>query len=462
MPAPRLAKPKRELLVKRSFTPAERCETKPARLRAFIMSHILCSMFAAAMVAAAAPAAGPARLPAFPGAEGFGAAATGGRGGKVFHVTTLDDAGPGSFRDSVSHGKRVVVFDVAGVIRLKSEVLVASDLTLAGQSAPGQGICLYGQAVSLKGSTNVITRYLRFRAGAGSERGKAALNVTGGGNLIFDHVSLEWGRWGCLAISDAAHDLTVQYCLLGEGLAPQNFGGQLDSAQNATLSHNLWINNQSRTPKCKGNIQYINNVVCNWGEASLVGGHSGAKHHLDIIGNYFIKGPSSEDRFFGQFTGTDNVFQQGNLVDLDTDAQLSGRPVVEEDFNDTKAHPTFVKAEFLHPAIKVTVQDATEACHRVLAGAGCSRHRDAVDNRLAAEAGSFGRKGRMVTEEEWAGGVGTLEGGKPELSSAGDGIADAWKTAHGLDPKAADVAKGDYNHDGYPNLEKYLNDLAGK
>lgn len=399
---------------------------------------------------------------AFPGAEGFGARVTGGRGGAIYHVTKLDDAGPGSFRDAVSKGKRMVIFDVGGIVRLKSNVPVSSDLTLAGQSAPGQGISLYGQSVSFSGASNVVVRYLRFRSGINGERGKCAVNVAGGRDLIFDHDSIEWGRWDCLGLTEGTRGVTVQNCIVGEGLDPQHFGGLVDSVLEVTLSHNLWINNQSRNPKCKGTIQYINNVVYNWGETGLVGGHSGDEHQLDVIGNYFIKGPSSSDRFLGQFTGTDQVFQKGNLADVDCDGQLNGRPVVEEDFNDSKAHPTFAQAEFFHPAVPVTVETAEAACKRVLASAGCSLHRDSVDARLIVEASSFGRKGRIVRDEDAAGGIGKLEGGKPPVSSAGDGIPDAWKSAHALDPKAVEVANADYNHDGYTNLEKYLNELAGK
>ena len=129
---------------------------------------------------------------AFPSAEGFGALATGGRDGEIFHVTNLDDSGPGSFRDAVSKPHRFVVFDVAGVIRLKANVAVASHITLAGHSAPGDGIALYGKSVSFSGSSNVIVRYLRFRQGISGNRGKCSVNLSSGSDMIFDHCSIEW------------------------------------------------------------------------------------------------------------------------------------------------------------------------------------------------------------------------------------------------------------------------------
>lgn len=409
----------------------------------------------------AQPPSSPAPLRAFPSAEGFGALATGGRGGETCHVTKLDDSGPGSFREAVSKPHRIVVFDVGGIIKLDSNVSVSSDITIAGQTAPGEGVAIYGRSVSLSGSHNVIVRHMRFREGIHGDRGKCSINLSGAGNMIFDHVSIEWGRWDCLGVTQGSHTMTFQNCIIGEGLDPQRFGALVDSVTNITLAHNLWINNQSRNPKAKGTIQYINNVVYNWGVTGLVGGHSAADHSLDAVGNYFIKGPSSNDRFAGQFTSTDKVYQQNNLADLDRDGQLNGRPVVEAHFSDSGGSPSFVATPFLHPPVPVTVDAAEVAYRRIVAGAGASLHRDSVDARLISEVTSLGREGKISRDEAEAGGIGELTGGKPTVSTLGDGIPDAWKIAHGLDVKDPRVANGDYNHDGYTNLEKYLNELAG-
>src|SRR6185312_9475382 len=193
---------------------------------------------------------------AFTGAEGFGQFATGGRGGETVHVTTLDDSGPGSFRDAVSKPKRTVVFDVDGTIQLKSNVAVSSDITLSGDTAPGDGITLYGRSTSFSGQNNVIVRYLRFREGINGDKGKCSVNLSSGNNMIFDHCSIEWGRWDCLGLTQGSHDITFQNCIIGEGVDPQRFGSLSDSVTNITYSHNLWINNQSRNPKAKGRIQY--------------------------------------------------------------------------------------------------------------------------------------------------------------------------------------------------------------
>ena len=175
----------------------------------------------------------------------------------------------------MSKPNRTVVFDVGGVIRLKSNVAVSSHLTLDGTDAPGDGITLYGRSVSFSGQNNVIVRYLRFREGIAGDKGKCSVNLSGGGDMIFDHCSIEWGRWDCLGLTQGSHDITFQNCIIGEGVDPQRFGSLSDSVTNITYTHNLWINNQSRNPKAKGRIQYINNVVYNWGVCGLVGGHSG-------------------------------------------------------------------------------------------------------------------------------------------------------------------------------------------
>jgi pectate lyase len=417
---------------------------------------------------AAEPSAPAGPLPAFPGAEGFGALATGGRGGTVYHVTTLADSGTGSFRDAVSRPRRMVVFDVGGVIRLSSNIEISSNITIAGQTAPGQGICIYGRSVSLGGQSNIIVRYVRFREGIAGDRGKKSLGMDGAGNIIIDHCSIEWGRWDDLGITVQSHDVTVQYCLMAEGIHPQSFGALIDSVSRVTLSHNLWMSNESRNPKAKGTIQYINNVVYNWGETGLCGGHSEADHHLDVIGNYFIKGPSSNDRFAGQFYATDHVYQAGNLADLDMDGKLSGQPVEAADFHRSNEKiytlPTFVPEPAMHPPIPVSVDPAPVAFARIVAGAGCSMRRDAVDLRLIDELTSLGRKGKTLphTDEQGealAGGLPGIESGPAAVDSDRDGIPDAWETAHGLDPRdPADAERLDSS--GYTHLEVYLNRLA--
>lgn len=354
----------------------------------------LCGAFFAMSVAAQQN-----QSPAFSGAEGFGQFATGGSGGETFHVTNLNDDGAHSFRDAVSRPRRTIVFDVGGTIRLKSNVAVSSDISILGQTAPGEGITLYGRSVSFSGQSNVVVRYLRFREGIAGDRGKCSVNVAGGRDMIFDHCSIEWGRWDCLGLTQGSRDITVQNCIIGEGLDPQRFGALADSVTNITFARNLWVNNQSRNPKAKGKIQYVNNVVYNWGVCGLVGGHSATEHFLDVVGNYFIAGPNSNARAAGEFTKTDRVFQKGNFVDVDKDGKLNGREMAAADFGRDSNAPTFATNFTVAPLTNVTVQSASAALTNVLAGAGCSLRRDAVDARLIAQVQSFGLHGRVLHAE---------------------------------------------------------------
>ena len=393
-----------------------------------------------------------ADLPAFPGAEGFGAVATGGRGGAVVHVTNLNDAGPGSLREAVSHGNCTVVFDVGGYVVLKSILPSSSDITIAGQTAPGEGIGTRGHEVSFSGSKNVICRYIRFRQGlAAREEKKSAVAMHDAHRIILDHVSIQWGRWDTVDMTDASA-VTLQYCIIGPGVAPQRFGC-LCQSDDVTFSHNLWISNQSRNPKSKGRVQFINNVVYNWGKVGFVGGHSAADHSVDIIGNYFIKGPSSSDTFAGEFAATDRVYVSGNFLSAGRTGALAGRPLAGPDFHGA----TIVDKPW--SALPAGVDSAKDAYRKVAAGAGCSLHRDAVDTRLIDDLTSLGLRGSVVSDPAEMGGFAEIRGGASIKDSNADGIPDTWKLAHGLNPhNPHEALKADAS--GYTMLEVYLNSLV--
>ena len=360
--------------------------------------------FAAVILSAVQFASAQTNL-AFSSAEGFGRFASGGSGGETVHVTTLADSGTGSFRDAVSKPHRLVTFDVGGIIRLKSNVAVSSDISILGDTASSNGITLYGRSVSFSGQKNVIVRYLRFREGIGGDRGKCSVNLSSGADMIFDHCSIEWGRWDCLGLTRGSHDITFQNCIIGEGVDPQRFGSLTDSVTNITYAHNLWINNQSRNPKAKGKIQYANNVVYNWGVCGLVGGHSGADHFQDVVGNYFIAGPNSGSHAVGEFKPTDHVYQKGNRVDGDKDGKLNGRELLPADFGQGEDAPTFVAAPSNGPLENLKIESAESALTNVLAQAGCSLHRDATDTRLIDAVKSFGKNGKIIHSEAEVGGL---------------------------------------------------------
>ncbi|MBW4889949.1 hypothetical protein KXQ82_09490 [Mucilaginibacter sp. HMF5004] len=404
---------------------------------------------------------------AFPGAEGFGRFATGGRGGTVYHVTNLNDTGEGSFRDAVSKPERTVVFDVAGVIKIKDAILAAPKVTVAGQTAPGEGIVVYGNKVGF--STNDIIRYMRFRGSINMSRGACTVVADNCTDVIFDHVTVEWGRWDNFHIKGTTN-ITLQYCLIGEPIDPQRFGALFEDPHNVTVHHSLWIDNHSRNPKAKAGIEYVNNVIYNWGVNGLVGGHSGADHYQDIIGNYFIAGPNSGHAFLGMFTTTDHVYHRGNYVDMNKDGILNGRMVDDTDFVSKKVTPAIivdsnsVKGATLQkqPTFKPNVQadDAVAAYKKVLAGAGASLHRDAVDTRIIGYLKSLGKEGKIFKTEADAGGQGTIAPARALTDTDGDGIPDAWESSHGLDPKNVKDAGKLFGQSGYTNLENYLNSIV--
>ncbi len=392
---------------------------------------------------------------AFPGAEGFGRFAAGGRGYPIYKVTNLQDSGKGSFRDAVSLPRRTVVFDVSGVIRIEGKISAAANITIAGQTAPGEGITVYGNGVSF--SDNTIVRYLRFRGGINMSRGSCTVVADSLKDIIFDHVSIEWGRWDNLHIKKSTN-VTLQYCLIGEGIDPQRFGALLENPENITIHHSLFTGNQSRNPKAKAKIEFINNLIYNWGTSGFVGGHSSADHYQDLVGNYFIGGPSSSAGFLSMFTATDHVYQRGNYVDLNKDGKLNGRLVTDEDFR--KESATLLKEPSLLSQGSVKTHTAAQAFKMVLTEAGSSLKRDAVDLRIIGYLESLGKTGQIFKTEADAGGQPEVKETLSSLiDSDGDGIPDKWELKQKLDPKhAADANK--LSSSGYTNLERYLNSLA--
>jgi len=392
---------------------------------------------------------------AFPGADGFGKKAIGGRGGEVYHVVNLNDSGAGSFRDAVSQPKRTVVFDISGVIKLESKLQIASYITIAGQTAPGDGIVVYGNGVSMTGSNDVIIRYMRFRGSVNMNKGTCTLAADSAHDIIFDHVSVEWGRWDNLHIKES-NNVTLQYCLIGEGINPQMFGALLENPTNLTIHHCLWVDNQSRNPKAKAGIEVINNVIYNWGSNGLVGGHSAADHFQDLINNYFIAGPNSSNVFLGMFSATDHVYHRGNLVDLDKDGKLNGRAVIDSDIINTTA--TLVN-KVQRPCLSETAIESAEVAYKsVILNAGASLKRDEIDNRLIGYVKSIGKTGQVIKSEEEVGGQPAIKMTKAPKDKDGDGIPDEWEKKHKLNSN--DAADGKLiASSGYSNLEEYLNDL---
>ena len=396
----------------------------------------------------------PAQQLAFPGAEGFAAYATGGRGGKVVHVTNLNASGAGSLAEAVSQPNRIVVFGVGGVINItNASITISSNITIAGQTAPGEGITIYGGRIIASGNKNIIIRYLRMRGGKSVAEKKCTLTMDDCENVILDHCDVSWGPWDNVHITNAK-DITFQSCIISEGIEPQRFGAITDGTRNWTICHCLWINNKSRNPKMKCYLQYYNNVVYNYG-MGIIGGHSAADNYQDVMNNYFIAGPNGSQKYFDDWTATDHLYSTGNYFDGNCDGKLNGTLINDHNSATAMSKPYF---NVSHP---MNVMTAAEAYADIVEQVGASRALDSHDRRLMEHLTSLGKKGAFIANEDDIGGIGTLLGGTVSADSDHDGMPDAWEAENGLNVKANDASAYTLGG-GYTNIEHYINSLAAK
>ena len=418
-----------------------------------------------------APAAVQAQPLAFPGAEGFGRYATGGRGGQIYHVTNLNDSGEGSLRDAVSQSNRIVVFDVSGVIKLKSALVFKGNLTVLGQTAPGEGIQVYGNRVSFSGANNLIVQHMRFRMGKGGDSGKDACGIANGHDMIFDHISALWGRDECFSVNwdnkgTEPANITIQNSIIGQGLQSHACGGLMQTNGGVTLYRNLYIENKTRNPKVKGLNQFVNNVVYNWGNGGCyIMGDTEANSWADIENNYFIKGPwDGAGAPFSRGTATFQFYGSGNYYDSNKNGALDGSQYTDtggSTFKNSLNEITGIPKPF--PAIS-NLMTAENALKWIIENVGPTLPvRDEVDQYLIDELKTFGEgttNGISSEKELPHGGTGALYSGEKPLDTDHDGIPDEWEDAHGLNKNdASDAAK--LANDGYANIEKYAHSITG-
>ena len=420
-----------------------------------------------AMLFAPAAVQAQEKLLAFPGAEGFGRYATGGRGGEIYHVTNLNDSGEGSLRDAVSKSNRIVVFDTTGVIRLKSLLVFKGNLTVLGQTAPGEGIQVYGNRVSFSGASNLIVRHMRFRMGIGGDKDKDACGIANGKTMIFDHISALWGRDECFSINpdgkgSRPDSITIQNSIMGQGLQSHSCGGLMQTDKyGVTLYRNLYIENKTRNPKVKGLNQYVNNVVYNWGGGGCyIMGDTEAPSWADIRNNYFVTGPWKGSKPFTRGKAAFQFYGDGNYYDNNNNGKLDGT-LYTENGGSTRVtgldYFTDIPKPF--PAIS-NLMTAEEALHWIIDSVGpCLPARDEVDQYLIDELKSFGTKGStggISSEKELPhGGTGILNKGEKPLDSDNDGIPDEWEKANGLNENDASDAR-EIADNGYANIENYV------
>ena len=451
------------------------------------------------------------KLLAFPGAEGGGCYVTGGRGGKVYHVTTLEDdaKNPGSLRYAVDQkGPRTIVFDVAGTIELKSDLVVNNgDLTIAGQTAPGDGICLRNYCFHIK-TDNVIVRYIRSRLGDDSGAETDAAWARNQKDIIVDHCSFSW------SVDETAsfygvENFTMQWCYITESLAASThvkgahgYGG-LWGGNKASYHHNLLAHHYSRTPRLVGNdefpekclIDMRNNVIYNWGP--VLGCYGGGGGSYNFVNNYYKPGPATNEKpaIAGRITqaGVDDTFFEhgvfylsGNRFDytspyLGSKAQQNakasdednyeGLHIVESEYS-TKDDYIADREFVVRPTTTHTAEIAYE---KVLRYGGCCLRRDAIDERVANDVrtggysyvsgnkGSNGSTGGLIDAPEDVGGyveyTATELEMRNKLDSDGDGIPDNWEDMYGLD--SADPSDALTTHkSGYSWFEYYLSTLV--
>lgn len=415
---------------------------------------------------------------AFPGAEGFGKNTTGGRGGEVLIVTNLNDMGPGSLRDAIrKKGPRIIVFATSGTIALESPLDINNgDLTIAGQSAPGDGICIKNYPVSVKGD-NVIIRYMRFRMGdEKAVQGDAFGANKGVNNIIIDHCSMSWATDECASFY-RNKNFTMQWCIISESLnhsvhakGDHGYGG-IWGGEGATFHHNLIASNNSRTPRFSGStttpntkdelVDFRNNVIYNWGENNIYGGERG---RYNMVNNYFKAGAATQkskaSRIVEPYSPYGKFYVTGNVVE--------GSPAISQNNwagGVQSAHPDSAKVATPFQTAALNPQDAKTAFEQVLQFAGASHKRDKVDARVIAEV----KAGKSVSGKGANGLIDSQKdvGGWPELKMTAapadadkDGLPDAWEKQKGLNPQNASDAKALKLHKVYSNIEVYLNSLV--
>ncbi len=438
----------------------------------------------------------PDGIPAFPGAWGGGMFTPGGRGGRVIEVTTLSDNGPGSLRAALrEQGPRIVVFRIAGVIRLASDLDIENpDITIAGQSAPGDGVCLAGNSLNIN-TRNVIVRHLRVRRGR-PEGGQGSDNV--GGNpqaqVIVDHCSTSWGMdenlslYRCMkplpgggAVKVPVENLTIQWCISSEALNAGNhaFGGTW-GGRDATFHHNLFACNTGRNPSIgmSGEFDYRNNVLFNWRHRTMDGGDETSL--VNVINNYYKPGPATNENMRSTIARIEQrdqyspgrQWEAGNWYPKTpvrpgkwyvAGNMVEGFPEVTADnWKGMQGPEETARVPTPFEGWPVRQETALEAFQSVLAKAGATRpRRDAVDVRIiaAVRSGQVTTGSGIINDPKEVGGYPdySFSPGDVPVDTDHDGMPDEWEKKYGLDPAGASDGSTDIDWDGYTNVEEHLN-----
>lgn len=422
-------------------------------------------------------------LPVFPGAEGFGTRTRAGRGGKVIEVTSLADNGPGTLRDALNDpAPRTIVFRVSGNIELDRPIIVTQPfLTLAGQTAPGDGVCLKNASLVIA-THDVLVQHLRVRPG---NEGKVEPDdndaVTllgthdkikdGAHHVVLDHVSVSWSEDEALSTWFGAHDITICWCIVSEALDQSRHhkghhsAGLLigDGCDHVTVHHTLMAHNGFRNPLISsgGTHDIVNNVIYDPGNLAAEVFDNDSNSFVNFTGNFFRHGRSTEPGLYEiiiNSSGVPKVFAEGNRGPHHPQSGGDDWSLVSFKF-DQKIAPTLYRAQKRFDTWPVTTTSAEVAYEAVLANAGATRpKRDAVDARLVADVRNG--TGAMINSPAQVGGYPHLASGEAPADADHDGLPDEWEKAHQLDPRNAADGSAAAAHDGHTNLEEYLHSLT--
>ncbi|WP_344826830.1 LamG-like jellyroll fold domain-containing protein [Chryseobacterium ginsenosidimutans] len=431
---------------------------------------------------------------AFPEATGFGRYTTGARGAanpQIYLVTNLNDSGPGSFRDAVSQPGRFVIFKVGGIVNLQSIVAVAANTTIAGQTAPGEGIVFLGPRVSFTGANNTIARFLRLRYG-GTSQNQDASGIANGANIILDHMTFTWGTDEVFSVNwdsngTSPDNITIQNSIIGQGMHRHNHsaGGLMQPPPGGKISliGNLYICNKTRNNKIKGINEFVNNVVYNWGnygntyghtqsgEAYIMGGDSAGASYANIINNYFIGGPNTSSTVTTPFSvgnANFNLYGLGNYFDNNKNGALDGALVPQDLTGYPVGDATAIQSAAYDYPMKNPTLSAQGAYDKIVANAGASYpRRDQVDQLMISDLMSKGTTATYVYVQTdlttqfgfTNGGAGHVYGAPAPLDTDNDGMPDAWETANGLNPNVFDALAVSTTYAPYLNIEVYINGL---
>jgi len=420
--------------------------------------------------------AGPAL--AFPGAQGFAQKVTGGRAGAVYHVTNLNDSGAGSFRDAVSASNRIIVFDVGGYVQLLTAVSAKSNLTIAGQTAPGGGIGFRGGEISFASQSNIIMRHVRIRPGSDTaSTDDDALSLYRAHDVIVDHSSMEFAPWNDIdGVSDdwqnyPVTNITFQDSLIADPTG-QQFGAHTESVSSSwSWYRNIFANSHNRNPLAKVNNVFVNNVLYNYSAGYTTHTSTSFKH--DILNNYFIFGPAStgtDDTWF-QIDMNQSIYYLGNLKDTNLNGALDGTTTTPTWYQGTG---TVLTSPWSTETTATPALGAASAARVAISEAG-TLPRDPLDALIISQvmtlgkgttgtgANTVGPGDTLYTSQTQTGlpnnGYGSIAAGTRPTDTDNDGMPDAWESANGSNVNADDAMTK--AADGYALVEHYINWLAG-